>query len=142
MYAQHTITSYRLVEQPLYGNLPKQMRYDLMELVLVCLGTPKSKNKGNDLHGFLDTLLSPDLAPHEKENILANDYGIQITVEQEGDLRLMCNLSDLIEDARSTNDKAVRSDLYQDAMEQILDLAIELPVYQRSVLYAYNSIIF
>ena len=24
-------------------------------------------------------------------------------------------------------------------MEQILDLAIELPVYQRSVLYAYNS---
>ena len=24
-------------------------------------------------------------------------------------------------------------------MEQILDIAIELPVYQRSVLYAYNS---
>ena len=24
-------------------------------------------------------------------------------------------------------------------MEQILELAIELPVYQRSVLYAYNS---
>ena len=24
-------------------------------------------------------------------------------------------------------------------MEQILDLAIELPVYQRSVIYAYNS---
>ena len=24
-------------------------------------------------------------------------------------------------------------------MEQILDLAVELPVYQRSVLYAYNS---
>ena len=27
----------------------------------------------------------------------------------------------------------------EEAMEYILDLAIELPVYQRSVLYAYNS---
>ena len=26
-----------------------------------------------------------------------------------------------------------------EAMEQILELAIELPVYQRSVLYSYNS---
>ena len=26
-----------------------------------------------------------------------------------------------------------------EAMSEILDLAIELPVYQRSVLYAYNS---
>ncbi|MGM9602201.1 MAG: ABC transporter substrate-binding protein [Faecousia sp.] len=52
---------------------------------------------------------------------------------------ILNKLSDLIDAARETNDKAVRSDLYQQAMEQILDLAVELPVYQRSVLYAYNS---
>ena len=52
---------------------------------------------------------------------------------------ILDELSDLIDQARETNDKAVRSDLYQQAMEQILELAIELPVYQRSVLYAYNS---
>lgn len=74
------------------------MRYDLMELVLVCLGTPKSKNKGNELHGLLDILLSPDLTPQEKETILYNDYGIETTVEPEGGLREMCNLSDLIEE--------------------------------------------
>ena len=45
----------------------------------------------------------------------------------------------LIDDARSTNDQAVRTELYEKAMEEILDLAIELPVYQRSVLYAFNS---
>ncbi len=55
------------------------------------------------------------------------------------ELDILDELSDLIDDARSTNDKAVRSDLYQQAMEKILDLAIELPVYQRSVLYAFNS---
>ena len=55
------------------------------------------------------------------------------------EMAILNELSDLIDQARETNDKAVRSDLYQQAMEQILDLAIELPVYQRSVLYAYNS---
>ncbi len=53
--------------------------------------------------------------------------------------KILDELSELIDQARETNDKAVRSDLYQKAMGKVLDLAIELPVYQRSVLYAYNS---
>ncbi len=52
---------------------------------------------------------------------------------------ILDKLSDLIDEARSTNDKSERTELYEKAMGQILDLAIELPVYQRSVLYAYNS---
>ena len=55
------------------------------------------------------------------------------------ELDILDELSDLIDEARSTNDKEIRSELYMEAMEQILDLAIELPVYQRSVLYSYNS---
>ena len=55
------------------------------------------------------------------------------------ELDILDELSVLIDDARSTNDKTVRADLYQQAMELILDLAIELPVYQRDVLYAFNS---
>lgn len=53
--------------------------------------------------------------------------------------KILNNLSDLIDEARETNDQAVRSELYKDAMSYILDLAVELPVYQRSVLYSYNS---
>ena len=49
------------------------------------------------------------------------------------------DLSDLIDDARETEDREERSELYRDAMELVLDLAIELPVYQRNELYAYNS---
>lgn len=55
------------------------------------------------------------------------------------EISILDNLSDLIDAARETNDQAKRSALYKDAMKCILDLAIELPVYQRSVLYAYNS---
>ena len=55
------------------------------------------------------------------------------------EINILDDLSDLIDEARETNDQEERAELYQEAMEQILDLAIELPVYQRSVLYAYNS---
>ena len=55
------------------------------------------------------------------------------------EVNILDDLSDLIDEARETNDQEERAELYQDAMEEILDLAIELPVYQRSVLYAYNS---
>ena len=70
---------------------------------------------------------------------LAWGYNYLKTSGTAEELDILDELSDLIDDARSTNDKEVRSDLYQQAMEQILDLAIELPVYQRSVLYAFNS---
>ena len=53
--------------------------------------------------------------------------------------KILSELSKLIDDARATNDQEQRCDLYEEAMGYVLDLAIELPVYQRSVLYAYNS---
>ncbi len=53
--------------------------------------------------------------------------------------QILNDLSELIDAARETNDQGERTELYQQAMTQILELAVELPVYQRSVLYAYNS---
>ncbi len=121
-YARHTITSYRINEHPLYGTLPKKKRYDLMELVLVCLGSPESENKGNELHGLLDTLFSQELSPFEKETILYNDYHIETTVEMEGGLREMCNLSDLIEERGI--EKGIKQGLEQ-GLERGLEQGIE-----------------
>ena len=70
---------------------------------------------------------------------LAWGYNYLKTSGTNEELRILDDLSELIDDARATNDKEVRSELYMEAMEQILELAIELPVYQRSVLYSYNS---
>ena len=55
------------------------------------------------------------------------------------EITILNDLSDLIDAARATNDQDERAALYEEAMGLILDLAIELPVYQRSVVYAYNS---
>ena len=70
---------------------------------------------------------------------LAWGYNYLKTSGTAEELDILEELSELIDEARETNDQDERTELYQEAMEQILDLAIELPVYQRSVLYAYNS---
>ena len=55
------------------------------------------------------------------------------------ELDILDELSELIDDARKTNDRQERTELYEEAMGYVLDLAVELPVYQRDVLYAFNA---
>jgi len=52
---------------------------------------------------------------------------------------VITELSALIEEARETTDQDVRTAKYEEAMKLVLDLAVEMPVYQRSVLYSYNT---
>ncbi|MBR7181831.1 MAG: hypothetical protein IKD28_03500, partial [Clostridia bacterium] len=53
--------------------------------------------------------------------------------------QILNRLSQVIDAARMTEDQDARTDLYKEAMGYVLDLAIEMPVYQRDVLYAYDS---
>ncbi len=69
--------------------------------------------------GYREILASPSSYPEENE--ILND------------------LSAVIDEARETNDREERCELYEEAMGYVLDLAIELPVYQRDVLYAFDS---
>ena len=48
-------------------------------------------------------------------------------------------LSDLIDQGRETMDQNTRKGIYEQALNCVLDLSVEMPVYQRSTLYAYNS---
>ena len=48
-------------------------------------------------------------------------------------------LSNIIDDARSIMDQKQRTAMYEEAMGLVLDLAVEMPVYQRKTLYAYNN---
>ena len=48
-------------------------------------------------------------------------------------------LSEIIDEARSMMDQDSRKPLYEQAMSIVLDLAVEMPVYQRKTLYAYNT---
>lgn len=52
---------------------------------------------------------------------------------------IITKLSKVIDDARAIDDQNKRKPLYETAMGYVLDLAVEMPVYQRKNLYAYNS---
>ena len=58
------------------------------------------------------------------------------------EIGILDKLSTVIEQARETNERNGdngRIALYKQAMSYVLDLAVELPVYQRKTLYAYNA---
>ena len=50
------------------------------------------------MHQLLNTVLSEKLTPQEKQKIMKEEYHIVTTVELEGGLAKMCNLSDYIEE--------------------------------------------
>lgn len=52
-------------------------------------------SKGS-LHGFLGTLMSPDMSVDEKREVLERDYGMEMEQELGEELRQMCNLSEAI----------------------------------------------
>jgi peptide/nickel transport system substrate-binding protein len=70
---------------------------------------------------------------------LAWGYNFLKNSGSDEELEILDEMAELIDAARETNDKAERAELYEEAMGYVLDLAVELPVYQRDVLYAYNS---
>lgn len=55
------------------------------------------------------------------------------------ELAIVDELSELIEEGRETNDQAARKRTYSAALDLVMELAVELPTYQRSDLFAYNS---
>lgn len=65
--------------------------------------------------------------------ILANNGG-----KYDVEYQLVQELSDLIDAARETTSQSRRADIYSKALDKVMELAIELPTYQRKDLYAYD----
>ena len=68
------------------------------------------------------------------ETIFA-DNGEQFGYEQ----GIINDLSEKIEAARQTLDEGTRAGIYSEALDLIMDLAVELPTYQRNDLVVYNN---
>ncbi len=90
---ENTITRYRLVEEHLVGEAMEPVRnYDLLSIVMLCLGGPDGANYDGVLR-MLDVLLSNETSETEKRKILQDDYDIQMTRTMEQEVSVMCNLS-------------------------------------------------
>ena len=92
------------------------------------------------------TTVDPDMYQVYHKNSNASSvkaWGYTQILANEGaywmEMDILNQMSEIIDDARETDVQADRTALYEKAMGYVLDLAVELPVYQRKQLYAYNG---
>ena len=98
--SEYSITSFHMTREDLFGHMSStaNTRYDLIELIMVCLGRPEYAEKGTKLHQLLTTVLSDTLSPTKKKQIMQEDFDIVTSVALEGGYAQMCNLADGIEE--------------------------------------------
>ena len=90
-YRKNTITDYHIQEENIIGDVKeKASNYDLMKVVMVCLGDDK---ESRGLLKMLNVLLSGSMKPADKKRILKNEFDIPMTKELKEGVDDMCNLS-------------------------------------------------
>lgn len=94
---RNTITQYSFTKKDMVGmvNEPKE-NYDLMTAVFLCLGG--TGNTNSPILQMLNTLLSEEMPPAEKKQILYDDFDISMTDTLDEGVELMCNYSQYVED--------------------------------------------
>ena len=97
-YAAHTISSYTIAHNNLYGEYVEKERYDLINVIAVRLALNEHLEGGGELHQMLETLFLSKMTIREKEAKLEKEFGMRITEEVKKGADSMCNISDLIEE--------------------------------------------
>lgn len=93
-----SITRYRIREEQLVGNAQEKLEnYDLLTVVMLCLGNPEDGDRGGVLE-LLEVLFSPEVQAEKKLEVLEKDFKIRTTEGMESEVSLMCNLSKGIEE--------------------------------------------
>lgn len=98
-YAQNTITEYSIQPTNLYGEYRGDARYDLMSVVMICLGDSEKgfQKENSEYRKLLDllTMISSHKIPvKQKLTTLEQDYHIATTRELKEGLSSMCNWSE------------------------------------------------
>jgi len=111
---ENTITRYRLTEEHLVGEAVEPVRnYDLLSIIMLCLGGPDGENYDGVLR-MLDVLLGSETSVAEKRKILQDEYHIQMTQKLESEVSVMCNLS------KGVLEKGIEKGIGKGRIEQVL----------------------
>lgn len=115
---KNTIVRYHMAEEPLIGPAQEPKKnYDLLSVILICLGSPEDGNYDGVIK-LLGTLLSNQTAAARKRQVLEEDFDIPVTGHLEGEVSAMCNLSQGVWD--SAWDKAMKQGREEGARESLL----------------------
>lgn len=87
-----------MTEENLVGHVKEPVQnYDLIDVVMVCLGGEDRENYSGILK-LLDVLLSPKAGEAKKRQVLENEFDIPMTETLEAEVYRMCNLSEGVRD--------------------------------------------
>ena len=114
---RNTITRYSLKPETIIGNaVEAPENYDLINIVMVCLGKMEEWND-NNLIKFLGVLFQNELSAREKKDILERDFNIPMTETFESEVDDMCNLSQgVAEKAMQQGRTHIRIELVNDGV--------------------------
>ena len=91
---RNSIIRYAIQEDNLVGGVREPVRdYDLLSVVMICLGNPGQDGEP-DVLKLLDVLLSGETGQNEKRRILQEEFDIPMTEHLEQEVSVMCNLSE------------------------------------------------
>lgn len=90
---ENTLTRYSIKPEQLIGEAQEETEnYDLMSVVMICLGKPGTENHKGILK-FMEVLLSSTRSGSEKKKILEEEFGVAMGEELEREVLEVCNLS-------------------------------------------------
>lgn len=90
---ENTITRYSIQEENLVGDAHADIAsYDLISLVMLCLG-PAAGGGEADVLKLLDVLLSAEVEPRKKLQVMRDEFDIPMTQKFAEEVTEMCNLS-------------------------------------------------
>ncbi|WP_370837752.1 hypothetical protein [Megasphaera sp.] len=94
---EYNISSYQLIEKHLIGHTQaERSHYDLINIVLVCLGSKNYKQLKGILR-LLNMLLLDNIGSREMQELLTTEFSVTVTPHLEKGVAEMCNLSEGIE---------------------------------------------
>lgn len=90
---ENTLTRYSIKPEQLIGEAQEETEnYDLLSVVIICLGKPDTENYKGILK-FMEVLLSSTRSGSEKKKIFEEEFGIAMSEELEREVLEVCNLS-------------------------------------------------
>lgn len=117
--AENTLTRFTLQQENIVGNFPHSDAKEIPNIVIVGLSPEIVKTAGeNDelkLHRLLETILSNNVTPEEKDFILESEYEIESSTFERR-LQEMCDLSEAVEERGIEKGRIVGEDIMQKAM--------------------------
>jgi hypothetical protein len=111
---KNTITRYHIVEENVVGHAKEDPKnYDLMDVVMLCLGGDTGEGYEGILK-LLDVLLTSKNPPQKKKEVLSEEFNIKMSREMESEVFNLCNIGEGFEERG-----------YENGIKHGLELGIE-----------------